>query len=47
MLFISSFCLHLVIRTNGFFLKANLGGTLCLHSLAEKPGLQEVGGSWC
>lgn len=50
MLFVSSFCLHLV-TTDGVFLKANLGRRLCLRSLAvlksspEKPGLQEVGGS--
>ena len=50
--FVSSFCLLLVATTNGVFLKANPGGRLCLHSSAvlkpggEKPGLQEVGGSW-
>lgn len=50
-LFVSSFCLHLAVTTDGVFLKANLGRRLCLHSLAvlksspEKPGLQEVGGS--
>lgn len=52
MLFVSSFCLHLAVTTDGVFLKANLGRRRCLRSLAvlksgpEKPGLQEVGGSW-
>lgn len=51
--FVSSFCLRLVITTNWVFLKANPGGGLRLHSSAvlksssEKPGLREVGGSWC
>lgn len=48
MLFVSSFCLHLAVTTDGVFLKANLGRRRCLRSLAVlKSGLRNLRNQVC